>query len=915
MVWTRRFRLAPATRAITLVVLGFAAVLTSFTLLALPASAVPSDPPGSGEDRWADDFYAPGTGRGPGLDRQVILGGFESHGSIVVFGNFTILDNQPISHVARFDGEHWQAMGPGTSQRALHAVQDGEDVLILFADRSIRRWQGDGWTVEIPVAPADVSALALWNGETIVGGSFPASGPVPAHLVERWSGAAWEPMGPELGNGWVSGFTIYRGNLVVWGVFRVEGAEPIANIAEWDGTTWKALDAGLAHPVVAAAVHEDQLYVVSHEVDHSMRTPHLSRWDGHSWASEDAALPGGEFVPEDLMSVSGHMFLAGVFSRSDLLWWFGTRDPPYQWTVAEYVAGQVTPLHEVRGGAALDLFTYGGQLVSAGWFVSIGGAAAHGLATLDASGEWKPLTAGNGVDALWQDDLWPQAYPVEFVEFRGEWIAAGPFTSAGGRAIAGIARYTADGWQRLGDGVDGPVTAVAVLDNKLYVAGAFEHAGGQPANGMAVWDGAHWEPFGNERIQGTVETIAMYQGQIIVGGSFFYIGTLQSPNIARWNGTAWERMPATVFGVVHDLVDFGGTLLAGGDFNWNGARSIGAVAAWTGTEWTTLGDQPISSVSHLRLHDGELVATARNSGDKRRLLRWTGSTWTAIGEQPDADVEDFTSYHGSLVGSFLWYEQVSPNGYRQYGRLYRLQGSEWVPLSRRYEADVRTLASFGGRLYCGGPFVEIDGHRAAGVARWDGGPTAIVVQDLAAIPTVEGVCVTWHVDPAAAAGVVSVRPERADSGDRFVSLGVFEAQSLERAPGAYGWTDRDVSPGAGYSYRIGLQEASGEITWAGPVAATAATVSFGIAPIVTPRHGHHVRIDYGLAVTGDASLCVYDVRGRIVRQLATGRLTAGRYTVQWDRHEESGSRVASGIYFVRLRADAREAVRRVVLTN
>jgi hypothetical protein len=247
--------------------------------------------------------------------------------------------------------------------------------------------------------------------------------------------------------------------------------------------------------------------------------------------------------------------------------------------------------------------------------------------------------------------------------------------------------------------------------------------------------------------------------------------------------------------------------------------------------------------------------------------------------------------------------------------LYRLQGSEWTPLSRRYEAEVRTLAPFSGGLFCGGPFVEIDGHRAVGVARWDGGPTAVVVRDLAAIPTAAGICVAWHVDPAAAAGIVSVRPERADRGGRFASLGVFEAQSIERAPGAYEWTDRDVSPGIAYSYRIGLQQASGETTWVGPVAAVAAAVEFGISPIAIPTNGSHVRIDYGIAVAGDASLCVYDVRGRVVRRVAVARLTAGRYTAQWDRREEGGSRVASGVYFVRLRADSREAVRRIVLAN
>jgi hypothetical protein len=896
------------------------AVLTSSTILAalglLPTSArgIPSDPPGSGEDHWADGFYAPGTGRDLNQDTQFILGGFESHGDIVAFGKFTVLDNQPIAHVARFDGVQWHPMQPGTVTPALRAVQDGEDVLVLFEDRSIRRWNGSGWAVEIPQAPAHVFAMAYWNAQVVVS---IASETTPIPLVERWNGAAWEPLGSELTQGCVEGFANYRGNLVAWGAFHVDGAQPIANVAEWDGSGWKALAAGVAHPVVAAAVHDDHLFVISHELDeHMLRTPHLTSWDGQAWTAEDAVLPGGEFVPEILVSTGGRMIVSGIFSRDTGLFWVGRVDPPFRWAAAEYAAGHLGPLQEIRGGDARNFFAFGDRLVATGWFVSIGGSATHGIAALDASGEWLPLTGGNGVDAIWQDDVDPPAHPLQFVEFQGEWIAAGTFTSASGRAIGGIARYTAGGWQRLGDGVDATVSAVAVLDDKLYVAGTFEHAGGQPANGMAIWDGVSWTPFGNERIRGRVETIMKYQGQIMVGGDFFYIGpTLQAPNVARWNGMAWERMPANVFGPVHDLVDFGGSLLAGGDFNWNGRHSIGSVARWTGTEWATFGDQPLASVSHLRSFDGELVATTKARGENRRLVRWTGSGWTAIGQQPDADIQDFTSYRGALVGSFWWYEMVSANGYREYSRLYRLQGNDWLPLSRRLDADIRVLAPFGGSLYCAGPFTEVDGHRSAGVARWDGGPTGVVVQDFEAASGNAGIRLAWRVDPTAAASLVSVRIDRAVDSNGFAPLGVFAARSLEWGAGGYAWMDRDVSPGSIYAYRIGLQEARGEMTWAGPVTATGASVAFGIMPVAIPHRGGSVRIDYGIATAGDATLAVYDVRGRLVRQLASGHMMSGRHSAQWNRAGEGGSPVASGIYFVRLQAAARESVRRVVLAN
>jgi hypothetical protein len=60
------------------------------------------------------------------------------------------------------------------------------------------------------------------------------------------------------------------------------------------------------------------------------------------------------------------------------------------------------------------------------------------------------------------------------------------------------------------------------------------------------------------------------------------------------------------------------------------------------------------------------------------------------------------------------------------------------------------------------------------------------------------------------------------------------------------------------------------------------------------------------------SLRVYDVGGRLVRKLVDGSMPAGRHRVGWDGRDDSGSRVSTGIYFCRLRADGFEASRRML---
>ena len=48
------------------------------------------------------------------------------------------------------------------------------------------------------------------------------------------------------------------------------------------------------------------------------------------------------------------------------------------------------------------------------------------------------------------------------------------------------------------------------------------------------------------------------------------------------------------------------------------------------------------------------------------------------------------------------------------------------------------------------------------------------------------------------------------------------------------------------------------------------------------------------------SLDIFDLLGRRVRTLVRGRISSGRYAVVWDGTDDSGDRVASGVYFYRL---------------
>ena len=72
-------------------------------------------------------------------------------------------------------------------------------------------------------------------------------------------------------------------------------------------------------------------------------------------------------------------------------------------------------------------------------------------------------------------------------------------------------------------------------------------------------------------------------------------------------------------------------------------------------------------------------------------------------------------------------------------------------------------------------------------------------------------------------------------------------------------------------------------------------------------------IDYALNRKGHVSLKVYDVSGRLVRTLVSEVRDAGRHKSAWDGLNDTGSTVASGVYFYRMKAKGFEKNMKMVL--
>ncbi len=76
-----------------------------------------------------------------------------------------------------------------------------------------------------------------------------------------------------------------------------------------------------------------------------------------------------------------------------------------------------------------------------------------------------------------------------------------------------------------------------------------------------------------------------------------------------------------------------------------------------------------------------------------------------------------------------------------------------------------------------------------------------------------------------------------------------------------------------------------------------------------------ISCEISLPAAGPIRLDVLDVRGRLVRVIEEGERAAGVHRLLWDGEDGRGESVASGVYFLRLRADGRALTSKAVKTR
>jgi hypothetical protein len=637
---------------------------------------------------------------GPGVPAVNALAVFDDGSGAALYagGYFSSAGDQPASHIAKWSGSTWSALGGGVNNEvyALRVYDDGSGPALYaggsftsaggVAANHVAKWNGSSWSALGSGANGNVRALHAFDSGTgpalFVGGTFTSAGGVGAKHIAQWNGSAWSVLGTGANDAVLaltdfddgSGSALYAG-----GYFLAAGGSSASNIAKWNGSTWSALGTGVDADVLTLCAYDDgsgpALYAGGwFKQAGALQANHIAKWNGSSW-SMPGAWPGSPFLVNALTSFGSgsrqtlcaglSVQLAGPLTADTL--------PLY---LAHWNGAVWTPIGNAGGlnseVAALAVCKEGSKraLYAGGSFTTAGGVSAKRIAKWNGSA-WSALGSGmnNAVTALAAFDDGDGLVPH----------AGGTFTLAGGVSANHVAKWNGASWSALGSGVDGAVSALQVYDYgagaALHVGGSFSSAGGLSASNIARWDGSTWSALGSG-VNGAVLALTAFDDgsgrALYVGGSFSLAGGASANRVARWNGSTWSALGSGVTGAyVLALVGYddgtGPALYAGGHFTSVGGVTAYKLGKWDGSNWSkaSSGSTPWSSISNtvtaLRVFD-DGTGSALYVGDasltdldSAKLHKWNGTTWSLIGSLSVGSVSALAGYDGtSFSGADLY---------------------------------------------------------------------------------------------------------------------------------------------------------------------------------------------------------------------------------------------------------------------
>jgi hypothetical protein len=789
-----------------------------------------------------------------------------------------------VNYVARWDGQRWYPLGDGLDSYGNSIDVEGSDVYVggVFdyaggvPANGVAKWDGSGWSALGSGLDASVLAIKA-SGNVVYAGGGPA-------FLSAWDGTQWSDVGGGVSGGSVRAIAINAPDVYVGGSITAVGETPTQGIAKWNGSAWELLGSGLEGTVYAIATSGTDVYAVQTIVSvfGTVVESWVKKWDGVEWTTVGTNITNGSSTFQDnlqsLTFFNGTLTTGGTTGVWQLFggYWFrlltssGTPSFPalssYQNNL--YIGGSffgATSSPHARNivkvnGSTLSPVTETGNYGFNGRVAAIAVAGAN----VYAGGGF---TAIGAVDAnrigRWDGTQWKPMGPG----FTGPVFAV---AVRGGEVFAGgefISRWNGSQWLSMGgvSGGVGEVRSIASWNNDVYAAGHFTSLGGVTVSGIGRWDGSTWHPLGTGLAgdRGSGFVIATGPDALYVGGRFITAGGVVANRIARWDGTSWSSLGTGLDAHPFAIAVDGDKVYAAGIFNTAGGLAANNVAMWDGGAWQALGSGLSSSAFACALKDGQLYVgggfSSAGSQTVNRVAKWDGTQWQPLGS-------------GARGGS-----------------------------------PVFAMAASDDNLYIGGDFTMAGDKASVYFGKWLlESPVPVLVQRFDASTHDDGVHLSWQVSHDGE--LESFRLYRAEGDD-----GALVVLDEQIPVSAKSYVDGNVKPATRYRYVLAAVNRDGTETLSQSQSLTTAAIAFAIHPNVPNPFNPATSIRFSVPDRARVIVRVHDVTGALVVELLDEDVDAGYRSVEWNGRNSSGATVASGPYFVYVRAGKQSLTQKIML--
>jgi hypothetical protein len=247
----------------------------------------------------------------------------DTHGGLVIFGDFTSIDNVSAKYAARWDGTQWNALGAGldTSPDKAASIYAGSPVAAGILDSNklecVASFNGSAWTPLGGGADRIFRILAPYGTSLAAGGEFSQIGSVPMSHIAIWNGSAWNALGAGT-DAPIYALTVYKGALYATGDFLQAGGAAASKIASWDGSSWSALGSGLGGVGLpngrSLDVWNSKPVVGGHFTPAGNQSARrVATWDGSTWSPVGDGLQNWV---EFFAVYNGNLVAGGYFNNS-----------------------------------------------------------------------------------------------------------------------------------------------------------------------------------------------------------------------------------------------------------------------------------------------------------------------------------------------------------------------------------------------------------------------------------------------------------------------------------------------------------------------------------------------------------------------------------------------------------------------